>query len=234
MMTGINKWQGWGVSQIGPLHIKNSIPNQDSYVVKKYSWGMVGVVCDGLGSKKYSHIGSRALTKSIVQASKIFDFSKDIKLFEPLVHSLWAMNINPYSKEETSTTLLFVIVKNKKVYIGRVGDGAIAVFGKDSLLIEENKDSFTNYTTPFGRETLIDWKIYDESEVNNIVICSDGISEDIKRDKLLDFFEKYLLNYKNVSSNKRTYEIKKWLENWPVRGHTDDKTIVALIKDKNE
>ncbi len=234
MMTGINKWQGWGVSQIGPLHIKNGVPNQDSSVVKEYSWGIVGVVCDGLGSKKYSHIGSSALTKSIVQASKIFDFSKDIKLFEPLVRSLWNINIYPYSQDETSTTLLFVIVKNEKVYIGRVGDGAIAVFGKNSLLIEEDKDSFTNYTTPFGRETLIDWQIYDELEVDYIVICSDGISEDIKRDKLLDFFEKYLLNYKNVSSSKRTYEIKKWLGNWPVRGHTDDKTIVALLKEQHE
>lgn len=234
MTTGINQWQGWGVSQIGPLHIQNSIPNQDSYIVKEYSWGIIGVVCDGLGSKKYSHIGSRELTKSIVQASKIFDFSKDIKLFEPLVRSLWTMNIDPYNQDETSTTLLFVIVKNKKIYIGRVGDGAIAIFGKTSSLIEEDKDSFTNYTTPFGRESLIGWKIYNEWEVDSVVLCSDGISEDIKKDKLLDFFEKYLLNYKDISSNKRTYEIKKWLENWPVRGHSDDKTIVAIVKESNE
>lgn len=228
-MSG-NKWEGWGVSQIGPLHIKNSIPNQDAYIVKKYSWGVVGVVCDGLGSKKYSHIGSNALVKAIVEASKVFNFTKDINLFEPLVKSLWKMNIDPYNEDETSTTLLFVIVKNKKIYIGRVGDGAIAIFGKNSLIIEEDKNSFTNYTTPFGRETLIDWKIYEEEEVNSIVLCSDGISEDIKRDKLLDFFQNYLLNYKNMTSSKRTYEIKKWLENWPVKGHSDDKTIVALTK----
>jgi len=228
-MSG-NKWEGWGVSQIGPLHIKNDIPNQDSYLVKKYSWGIVGVVCDGLGSKKYSHIGSNALVKAIVEASKVFNFTKDINLFEPLVKSLWKMNIDPYNEDETSTTLLFVIVKNKKIYIGRVGDGAIAIFGKNSLIIEEDKNSFTNYTTPFGRETLIDWKIYEEEEVNSIVLCSDGISEDIKRDKLLDFFQNYLLNYQSINSNKRTIEIKKWLENWPVRGHSDDKTIVALMK----
>jgi len=229
-----NKWIGWGVSQIGPLHIKNNIPNQDSFIVKEYNWGIVGVVCDGLGSKKYSHIGSNALVKSIVQVSEVFDFSKDITLFEPLVFDEWKENINPYKEEETSTTLLFVIIKNSKIYIGRVGDGAIAIFGKDSLLIEEDKDSFTNYTTPFGRDTLIEWEIYDEVEVDSIIICSDGISEDIEHDKKLDFFSSYLLNYKDMNSKIRTKEIEKWLENWSVRGHTDDKTIVALIKGKNE
>jgi len=58
-------WKGWGITEIGPLHIKENIPNQDSFIVKNYSWGIVGVVCDGLGSKKYSHIGSQALVKAI-------------------------------------------------------------------------------------------------------------------------------------------------------------------------
>ena len=43
-----------------------------------------------------------------------------------------------------------------------------------------------------------------------------------------------LENYKKISSIKRNYEIKNWLKNWPVRGHSDDKTIVALIKAENE
>ena len=225
-----NLWSGWGVSEIGPLHIKENIPNQDSFIVKKYSWGIVGVVCDGLGSKKYSHIGSKALVNAITKAAQLFNFEKDINLFEPLVKSLWDINIFPYAPNETSTTLLFSIVKNKKVYIGRVGDGAIVVFGKESILLEEDKNMFTNYTTPFGRDQKIEWYIFDESEIDSIVMCSDGISEDLKKDKLLDFFQNYIDNYKNIQSNKRVYEIKQWLKNWPVKGHSDDKTIVALVK----
>lgn len=229
-----SSWEGWGLSEIGPLHIKENIPNQDSYIVKKYSWGIVGSVCDGLGSKKYSHIGSQALIKALTQSAKIFDFQKDINLFEPLLKSLWDINISPYLADETSTTLLFTIVKNKKIYIGRVGDGAIAIFGKNSLLVEEDKDMFTNYTTPFGREEKIRWYIFDEDNIDYIVMCSDGISEDIQKNRILDFFQNYIENYKNISSIKRNYEIKNWLKNWPVKGHTDDKTIVALIKAENE
>lgn len=232
MMNG-NKWIGWGVSEIGPLHIKENIPNQDSYIVKKYSWGMVGAICDGLGSKKYSHIGSHALIKAVNQAAKIFDFEKDINLFEPLLESLWNINISPYSQNDTSTTLLFIIVKHKKVYIGRVGDGAIAIFGKNNLLVEEDKDMFTNYTVPFGKDEKIKWYIFDEKDIDYIVMCSDGISEDIHKDKIIDFFQNYVTNYISVSSAKRNYEIKQWLVNWPVKGHSDDKTIVALVKVEN-
>lgn len=226
-----NQWSGWSVSEIGPLHIRENIPNQDSCIVKKYTWGTIGVVCDGLGSKKYSHIGSAALVDSVVQAAKIFNFTKNINLFEPLLKSLWDTAISPYMTNETSTTLLFTIVKDKKLYVGRVGDGAIAIFGKNNILVEEDKDMFTNYTMPFGREEKIKWYIFDENEIDYVVMCSDGISEDIQRDKLLDFFEDYIKNYKKMSSMKRHHEIKQWLKNWPVIGHSDDKTIVALIKE---
>lgn len=229
-MDGKN-WSGWGVSEIGPLHIKDNILNQDSFIVKRFSWGIVGVVCDGLGSKQYSHIGSKALVDAIIKAAQLFDFKKDIQLFEPLVKSLWDINIFPYAQNETSTTLLFSIVKNKKIYIGRVGDGAIAILGKESFLLEEDKNMFTNYTIPFGRSEKIQWYIFNDSEIDSIVMCSDGISEDLKKDKLLDFFQNYIENYKDIQSNKRVYEIKQWLKNWPVRGHSDDKTIVALVKD---
>jgi serine/threonine protein phosphatase PrpC len=233
-MSGHN-WKGWGISQIGPSHIKNNTPNQDSYIVKKYNWGIVGIVCDGLGSKEYSHIGSNALTKAILKASRIFDFdNKDIKLFEPLVKSLWDIEIYPYMQNECSTTLLFAIIKNKKVFVGRVGDGAIAILGDKNILVEENKDSFTNYTTPFGRDEKIEWNIFDENKVSSIVLCSDGISEDIQKNKILDFFKGYISNYRYMNIFKRTNGIKMWLKNWPVKGHSDDKTIVALVKDTNE
>ena len=232
MMMKMNgsQWRGWGISAIGPLHIKENIPNQDAFIVKKYSWGIVGVVCDGLGSKQYSHIGSKALTNAIIKAAQLFDFKKDIELFEPLVKSLWDINIYPNTQSETSTTLLFSIIKNKKVYIGRIGDGAIAILGKELLLLEEDKNMFTNYTVPFGGDKKIQWHIFDDSEIDSIVMCSDGISEDLKKGKLLDFFQNYVGNYKDMQPNKRAYEIKKWLKNWPVKGHSDDKTIVALTK----
>ncbi len=97
--------------------MKENIQNQDSWGIKKYKWGIVGVVCDGLGSKKYSHIGSKALVKAITKASQIFDFKKDIKLFEPLVKSLWDINISPYTYNDTATTFDNLLLLKIKKFI---------------------------------------------------------------------------------------------------------------------
>ena len=231
-----NYWNGWGVSQIGPSHIKNGTPNQDSFMIKKFQWGIVGVVCDGLGSKRYSDIGSKGLSNAIIKASTIFNFqTSKLELFEPLVKSLWKKNIYPYPQNDCSTTLLFTVINDNKVFVGRVGDGAIGILGANTILLEESKDSFTNYTTPFGREESIKWQIFDAQDVDSISLCSDGISEDIKKNKLLDFFKEYVLKYTNEKQRKRKKEIALWLKNWPVKGHTDDKTIVSLVKmGKNE
>lgn len=234
-MSG-NFWKGWGVTQRGPTHLKNQTPNQDSYKVKSFYWGIVGVVCDGLGSKQYSHVGSKGLVKAIVEASDKFDFEiNNMEHFEPLVKSLWEKNIYPYSLNDCSTTLLFTIIKHNKIYTGRVGDGRICLLGENNIIIEENKDSFTNYTTPFGKDEDIQWQIFDIQNVDSIVLYSDGISEDIKKEKNFLFCEQYVLKYKYRTKKKREKEIKMWLKNWPVKGHTDDKTIVALVKmDKYE
>ena len=231
-----NHWNGWGITQIGPAHIKSETPNQDAFAIKKFKWGIVGVVCDGLGSKQYSHIGSKGLSSAIINASEIFDFqTSNIELFEPLVKSIWEKNIYPYSEQDCATTLLFTIIIDNKVYIGRVGDGAIVILGNQDKLVEENKESFTNYTTPFGREMKIQWQTIDTKDVDSISLCSDGISEDIQKDRLLDFFKSYVSKYKNQKHRKRKREIKRWLKNWPVKGHSDDKTIISLVKmDKYE
>lgn len=234
-MSG-NFWTGWGVTQKGPSHLKNKTSNQDAYKVKIFHWGIVGVVCDGLGSKKNSHIGSKALVKAVVLASDIFDFeTSNIEQFEPLVKSIWEKDIHPYVSSDCSTTLLFTIIKHNKIYIGRVGDGIICILGESNILIEENKDSFTNYTTSFGKNEKIQWQIIDVQKVDSIVFYSDGISEDIQKEKNFMFCEQYVLKYKNKRKKKREKEIKMWLRKWPVKGHSDDKTIVALVKmDKHE
>lgn len=219
------------MSQIGPAHIRNDRPNQDSYLIKTFEWGILGVVCDGLGSKKYSHIGSKALVLAVAEASDKFDFEiTNTEQFEILVKSLWKKNIYPCSCDDCETTLLFAIIKHNTIYTGRVGDGMICILGENNIIIEENKNSFTNYTTPFGRDETIQWQIFNVKNVESLVLCSDGISEDIQKEKSFDFCEKYVLKYKNQKKRKREKEIKEWLKKWPVKGHSDDKTIVALVK----
>ena len=75
-----NQWITWGVTTIGPSHIKSGLPNQDAWLSRKYKWGEIIAVSDGVGSRARSDIGSKAICKSVVQASKILFKSKKIKI----------------------------------------------------------------------------------------------------------------------------------------------------------
>ena len=114
-----------------------------------------------------------------------------------------------------------VLLAGEILAAAKIGDGGFGV-------------KAATYTSQVrGGPTKVDI-LLDENEIESIVLCSDGISEDIQKDKILDFFKGYVSSYKDINSTKRTKDIKHWLKNWPVKGHSDDKTIVALIKETNE
>ena len=60
-------------SEKGSYHKRN----QDSFIVKKVKGIYIVGISDGLGSKKYSHIGSQLLCKSLLDiVYKVEDFEK--------------------------------------------------------------------------------------------------------------------------------------------------------------
>ena len=230
-MNGKYKFFGWSNSVIGPLHLLNGIPNQDYakfYISNKIT---IGVVCDGLGSKKYSHIGSKTLADSLIKCAKIFDFSKDISLFKSLLKSIWDIEKYPYSDMDTGTTLLFCIIQKGIVRIGMVGDGAIVLLGKqDKIITPDKNDSFGNITRSFGANSDIIWHEYKASDIDSVVMFTDGISDDLAPERMINFASNFVVEYKNKHQVQREIIINKWLKEWPVRGHSDDKSILALVK----
>lgn len=65
--------------------------NQDSFIIKKVRGMYIVGISDGLGSKKYSHIGSKLLCKSlldIVYKVKNFERISKIELME-LIFQNW-------------------------------------------------------------------------------------------------------------------------------------------------
>ena len=225
------RWKGWGVSQRGPLHIKNSIPNQDSFILKTYTWGAAAAVCDGLGSKPHSHIGSKKLCEAFIQTVKMFEFEKDLSFFEKIMLPMWEMKISPIQDKDALSTIIFTIIKDKKVYIANSGDGGIVILGKKELVFEDSGE-FSNITTPFGYQKL-NWRMFDEDDIDAVMLCSDGIYDDLQKNRIKDFAKDYINHYKNIPPLKRYFEIKRFLKNWPIKGHTDDKTILTLYKDEN-
>jgi serine/threonine protein phosphatase PrpC len=233
------RWNSWGVSAIGPLHITEGIPNQDSWMKRRYKWGNVIVVSDGLGSKAHSDHGSKAACLSVFEAAKSYHKSPESSIVDilRLVHANWIARLAPYSPSDCAATCLFAIQSEEKITIARIGDGMIAVDGESGMssfiLKDDKQDSFSNYTDCLESKFKPDnWetKTIESAKCKAIVLCTDGISDDLLPEKRMSFFQELYTVYRHMDSKKRNKDLRKWLHAWPVPGHSDDKTIACLHK----
>lgn len=232
-------WQSWGISVIGPSHKRIGQPNQDAWIARRYKWGSIIVVSDGLGSKKHSDTGSKAACQAVCDAAKAFFPSKGSKLIDlcRLIHAYWLIRIYPYDVTDCGATCLFVVQVGDSFTLGRLGDGMIAVAGESDdtcFILSDNKDdSFSNLTCSLHNEFRPnDWECISITNplINAIALCSDGISDDIILTMRIPFVNDLYKSYSGMQGRKRTLDIRKWLECWPVPGHSDDKTLACLFK----
>ncbi len=234
-----NNWEIFGESDIGPHHIKNGIPNQDSWMAKQYNWGSVVVVSDGLGSKKHSDHGSQAACLAVLEAVKKYS---DIENIIPaniirLIHKKWLEKLAPYAVTDCLATCLFVIQSKNTITMGRLGDGLITALGKkddDNISLEDNKQgSFSNYTQSLNHNIDFEqWEIITVNANNYkaVTLCTDGISDDLLPEKQQDFCKSFVTEFSRQAIKTRNKSIKKMLKNWPVPHHSDDKTIACLVR----
>ncbi len=232
------EWSSWGESVVGPAHIKSQIPNQDTYIAKHFVWGDVIVLADGLGSHKHSAIGAKAICEAVVSVAKVYSniLNIDIERMLRSIHAKWLHILDEYSPSAASSTCLFVIKIHNKYFVAQLGDGIIIGYSKNNkdnfLLKEVKEDSFSNVTNSLKKKFNIkDWryKIF-ESEFEAFILCSDGISDDLMVDKEFDFGRELLNSYKKHSNRRVEAHLHKWLVNWPVPHHSDDKTIACLYR----
>ena len=232
-------WNGWGASVIGPLHVKSGIPNQDSWMARRYNWGNVVVVSDGLGSNAHSDHGSKAACLAVFETARNFQKNRDANIVDilRLIHANWLVKIAPYSSSECSATCLFAIQNDGNITLGRLGDGMIAVLGKTEenhlILSEDKQDSFSNYTNSLQQGFKPDqWETVtiESAACNAVVLCTDGISDDLLPEKQMTFAQEIYFTYACLGSDERKRDLKRWLNKWPVPRHSDDKTIACLFK----
>lgn len=236
-MSG-DKWTTWGATMIGPGHLRLGLPNQDAWIAKHFQWGDVIVVADGLGSKPKSDLGSKAACLAVIDAAKLYHRLPETKIEDllKLVHLLWTMHIAPNSPDDCATTCLFAIRNDKTIFLAQLGDGMIAaskVGGEMLLLLDSKEDSFSNVTFSLGANHFHErWRtsIAVSQDCDAIILCSDGISDDLLPEKRDDFIRELAQYYKTYSPKDRTMELHRWMKDWPVPGHSDDKTIACLYK----
>lgn len=224
-----------GASCIGKSHVACSIPNQDAYSIKKNRYGVAISVCDGVGSDKNSHFGSKAACKSVYKVFNLYRKQKIAKedIGSKIEHYYKRYVKLKYRKNAATTCLFAMIYNNSEIIFGQAGDGIILIEVNGKLIVfQEKKDDFSNEVVPLTCNSKYQhWKIKNlkfdfKTNVSlKLIIATDGISEDIIPDKRHTFLNFYydILKEKNASDI-----LKKSIEEWKVPGSDDDKTMVVL------
>lgn len=232
-------WNSWGATVIGRSHTKAGLPNQDFWMARRFKWGNVIVVSDGLGSKPHSDHGSKAACLAVFEAARTYQNSPDAKIVDILriLHANWLVKISPFSSSDCLATCLFAIQIEGVITLGRLGDGMIIAYGeseKSCLTLNDNKqDSFSNYTNCLQQEFNADhWDTatVDSAECRAVILCTDGISDDLLHESQIIFAQELYSTYANVASKERKKDLKRWLNDWPVPGQSDDKTIACMFR----
>ena len=213
--------------------------NQDSFCLRNVMGNKVLIVSDGLGSKKYSHIGSKLLCKSVMEVIYEEIDLRQLSL-EALINKIYSKWIKRLEKRglyyrDCLATLLFTIIYDDEVLCFRTGDGIISIISDydHRIFLEDKNDSFSNLTIPFtlsiNRES-IDFELVKYNKFLNILCLTDGIDifpyeEKVFKQFSQDIYEEYK-EYNDIKTNKL---MSKWIKKWP---SNDDKTLVYYLKEK--
>jgi serine/threonine protein phosphatase PrpC len=233
-------WRSFGATAIGPAHLVTGKPNQDAWSSFHHIWGDGIVVSDGLGSKPLSDFGSRAVCAAVETAARHFAVAEGARTPSRLLEDIrggWLEAIAPLDPKDTYATCLFALCLSDGILrMGLLGDGCAAAVKRDGSLVSLSDDksigfsNITNALTPVTEETQ--WSVLEvpESECKAVLLCTDGISDDLEDfEGFVTAFVKAHRGLAQVTASARARHI---LEDWPVPKHSDDKTIACLLREE--
>lgn len=236
-------WRGFGDSEVGPLHNSLNLPNQDAYHLKLENDPVLIAVSDGLGSKPLSHLGAQAVNRAV---KKLAQYSVNEVIFEPIrliekFHSYWLEELCDVDIDQCRCTALFAIVFGEQVFIAQLGDGDCCIISSNpdesgqqvSFLADKDDDLFSNQTHSLGNKLDIgQWQycFVPTVELEACFLATDGIADDLALAHRTRFYVELLNQYRQFTDDEVRADVRNWISQWPVAGHSDDKTIVALFR----
>lgn len=229
-------WRAMGASLRGPEHHQNNQPNQDAWLRSVTRSHALTVVCDGLGSRSNSALGSRAACRAVADAVQHWVDAPDAppELLLRLIHALWNIRVHVTGREESATTCLFAVsVRDGRLLLAQLGDGLVMLkTPSGTTALEPPSERFGNATTGLGIAADIrEWRIHLEPRfagIGTILLATDGVADDLLPEKRTDFLDFLVSQYGSLPAPARRRALAKELRNWPTPRHCDDKTVAVL------
>lgn len=240
-------WKSISVCLQGTSHKKSNIPCQDVVKSECLGNGCIIVLSDGAGSCRFSEYGANITCDLILDFFKqdfsyIYDLDCKI-LQEKIIHrirtrlGLKAKSLSS-NKDELSSTLCFVVVKDDRFIAGHIGDGIIgAIRDNDecNLISDSERGEFAN-TTYFttSHNYHAHFRLYkgDCSHYKSFFIMSDGAADclyDKRKNifaKAINIFSSWIEHYSVKEVNQALYDNLIGL----IPKHTTDDSSFAMCQ----
>lgn len=161
---------------------------------------IVGTVCDGCGESKYSEVGASLMSLMIVNYLRHFqtclfhesfkkrleeEFACCFKAIERAVYIDYSQTSEKvgFVKDFLLSTCLFCVLLEDKIVVGNCGDGVIIIDDKINNIDQSGKPEYIAYKsvpkealdTPSTELDFFNIQIFEQSNVNRIIIGTDGI-----------------------------------------------------------
>ena len=228
-MSGL--WHLTGASVIGPGHALEGTPNQDAFLNRQLYGGFLSVVCDGMGSKPYSHLGSRLACRAVHDVIRSAEFLIDSQFLVECIYSRWMTLLDGLPQKDAVTTCLICWGDTSGVVrYFQLGDGRIVA---PVLLFDEGNANFGNETTGLGVSvSFSDWRTgeFELGRGQCIAMMTDGISEDLEPGCEDELLAALIRSLKGKSPRRGKKALVEELTNWPTPNHLDDKTISVVVR----
>lgn len=234
--------RGFGASVAGPAHVAADLANQDAWACTRWltSDGTVhcAVICDGLGSRLHAREGARAGVRAAKKAAREWSRAPGAStgLLVRLLEVLWRLEVAPWSVDDCATTCLLALVlpdgSGQRLVLLALGDGLGAVDTAEGLrsVGGRGEEQFSNTTVGLGTpHHMNDWQVLDlrASGPVRVLLLSDGIADDVPAQRVPDLLT-WLAGLEDCPAAVRGQALRRALRQWPVPGHSDDKTVVYL------
>lgn len=223
-----------GATVRGPAHEQDGSPNQDAISVRGCDGGRFIAVADGLGSRRFSHIGSQRAVQLAHEVALDRTVSLSSADVPSVLSSAWCRAFEG-EHDDYETTCLWAWVNGcGRGVIGQAGDGlALIRSGGRFRILTVQRDGFGNQTTTLSQADSMGATSSDIALIkpgDGVLLMTDGISDDLIPEQLEPFFD--AIYRRQQSSSKR--RIKRWLESelqqWSTPRHGDDKTIASIFR----
>lgn len=223
-----------GISIQGSYHEKN----QDSFACSNIDGVYIAAVSDGLGSRKTSEIGSRALCESACDI--VSEYGDEIRKMAPItfagmVHQKWLKKLESYPIRDCCTTMLLLLILPEKIEAVRLGDGFVSFWTDEGIkvLFDRKEDYFVNET-----DCLKETFVVEKAECVEVpyttfhggILCSDGVEiGHMTEAEIADFTKDFIEAYRSYAEDKLIDEVGDWLKDWT---GTDDKTLAFVLEEE--